>query len=507
MPQGFRPPLHQRTIFVSHTHADNALCDRYVAELRRYGFDVWYDRTNLQAGHHLSDDIQQELERRQAFIVLLTPSAVNSFWVKAEIDAYRSLMARNPSRLMVPVRILPCEVPLLLQGLKWVDATAMPFDAAIAELAATLGAPIDQKRVTRSTRRWQRGRRLRAGCTGLAAVVLIAALVTGLLKLLPVITGGGPSGTPTATTGSTVTTGPSLPDHTFSSFTVPTANSNPQGITAGPDGNLWFTEGSGNKIGRVTPDGKVTEFPLPSANAIPEGIVTGPDGNLWFTEGSASVNKIGRMTTSGIVAEFAIPSASSFARSITVGADSNLWFTEEGTGKIGRITTDGVVTEFTVRPGNSFISSLAKGPDGNIWFTEGTANYVGRITPDGIVAEFPMPSGGQCPLDITKGPDNNLWFREGCARNVIGKVTVTGDITEYPFAGTSDPGGITAGSDGALWFLSQYRGADKIGRMTTDGSVTEYTLSTTDTFGRNITSGPDGYLWFAVGDAIGRFTP
>jgi hypothetical protein len=42
--------------------------------------------------------------------------------------------------------------------------------------------------------------------------------------------------------------GPSITE-----FSVPTAASNPSGITAGPDGNLWFTEFNANKIGRITP--------------------------------------------------------------------------------------------------------------------------------------------------------------------------------------------------------------------------------------------------------------
>jgi streptogramin lyase len=39
---------------------------------------------------------------------------------------------------------------------------------------------------------------------------------------------------------------------TITEFPIPTANSQPRGITAGPDGNLWFTESSGDKIGRIS---------------------------------------------------------------------------------------------------------------------------------------------------------------------------------------------------------------------------------------------------------------
>jgi virginiamycin B lyase len=60
-------------------------------------------------------------------------------------------------------------------------------------------------------------------------------------------------------------------------YPVPTALSNPQGITAGPDGALWFTEDIGNKIGRITTAGVITEYPVPTANSGPGGITAGPE--------------------------------------------------------------------------------------------------------------------------------------------------------------------------------------------------------------------------------------
>jgi hypothetical protein len=79
----------------------------------------------------------------------------------------------------------------------------------------------------------------------------------------------------------------------FMEFVLPTADSQPYGITAGPDGNLWFTEQGSDRIGRITPAGMIAEFLLPNAKSGPIGITTLPDGSLWFTEINA--NKIGVM--------------------------------------------------------------------------------------------------------------------------------------------------------------------------------------------------------------------
>ncbi len=56
-------------------------------------------------------------------------------------------MAQERSRLLLPVRIGPCQVTPFLNALLWIDALAKPFEQAIDEIAAALtvqGAPSAQ---------------------------------------------------------------------------------------------------------------------------------------------------------------------------------------------------------------------------------------------------------------------------------------------------------------------------------------------------------------------------
>lgn len=91
-------------VFVSHAHVDNALCGRYVDTLRACGLDAWYDRQDMHAGHALTTVIERELQDRSYFVVILSPASVQSFWVQMEIAAFRDLLSRDPSRLILPVR-------------------------------------------------------------------------------------------------------------------------------------------------------------------------------------------------------------------------------------------------------------------------------------------------------------------------------------------------------------------------------------------------------------------
>jgi streptogramin lyase len=75
---------------------------------------------------------------------------------------------------------------------------------------------------------------------------------------------------------------------------------------------------------------------------------------------------------------------------------------------------------------------------------------------------------------------------------------------------------IAAGSDGSLWFTYVYRMPDEsgghyapgIGRMSTGGEVTLTVtdLSAAGWIASDITSGPDGALWFVGGSSVGRVT-
>ena len=116
---------------------------------------------------------------------------------------------------------------------------------------------------------------------------------------------------------------------------------------------------------------------------------------------------------------------------------------------------------------------------------------------------YPVPTHNGWIYGITAGSDGALWFTEYNS-NKIGRITTAGVITEYTVpTSNSGPYGIAAGADGALWFTEF--NCDKIGRITTAGIFTEYFLYPHQPSA--ITAGPDGALWFiSDGFEIWRIT-
>lgn len=87
----------------------------------------------------------------------------------------------------------------------------------------------------------------------------------------------------------------------------------------------------------------------------------------------------------------------------------------------------------------------------------------------------------------------------------VRRITTNGTITEFPtLTPFSEPFGIAAGPDGAMWF-TEFNG-NNIGRITPSGTVTELPTPTSRSAPFAIAAGPDGAMWFTEfsGNSIGR---
>jgi streptogramin lyase len=320
----------------------------------------------------------------------------------------------------------------------------------------------------------------------------------------------------------------------------------------------------------ASPPGTVSTIPLPPGIEGLGGLASGWDGNLWFTARfkSNGAGLIGRVSgvdgQSPTVTTF--PSGDDRATSqpsqIVMGRQYDMWFTDPGTDRIGRITFDAqgapIIESFSLPayPGTpqlvpifprDHLWDLAVGSDGNVWYA--TTRYfrpcpgcdaedypvIGKIsdldaaTP--TIEEFAAPdSGGQFEqfTGVAAGPDGRLWysrFREDSTDDtgLVGRVSnltaATPTIEEFKtpflqsgckFAQELQPGRMTAGPDGQLWFGSRTCGAGYLVRVTTDPSPTPPTFTPfavhppqggdfCDPAPNGITAGADSAIWISRG--------
>lgn len=172
----------------------------------------------------------------------------------------------------------------------------------------------------------------------------------------------------------------------------------------------------------------------------------------------------------------------------------------------------GRLTFFSVPPifGTPCVcQGIAVGSDHNLWFTQLEGNLMGRMTVTGSVTQprFPFSIQPAGEAWLTGGPDGALWVTLSDpigAHSKIGRITTQGVATVFPVPGLSTVNGITAGPDGALWFTDRLGSVD---RISITGTVIEFGTGP-GTQPYQITSGPDGNLWFTdFNRRIGRITP
>ncbi|MGA7200449.1 MAG: hypothetical protein WBX26_01360 [Candidatus Cybelea sp.] len=178
------------------------------------------------------------------------------------------------------------------------------------------------------------------------------------------------------------------------------------------------------------------------------------------------------------------------------------------------------IEEFSDLPGNDgyyFPTALTVGSDGQLWIADDAdqdygESVVARVASSGKLtgSYYYYNSASPAFQGIAQGSDGAYWLTDW-ADGVIVRLSAHGKIKRYAVKGDSDLSDIVAGPDGALWFAQ----GDSVGRITTSGKIAIYgtssrrqTTSVWDLGVQDITVGPDGALWFTKksGNAIGRIT-
>ena len=265
-------------------------------------------------------------------------------------------------------------------------------------------------------------------------------------------------------------------------YNLATPGAGPTQLVTAPDGTVWFGENNSSKISKITSSGAITSYTVPSYSyygACVRQLTVGPDGNIWFVD--ANTDQIGRITNSGAITKFAAPLPNQNQLGglfdITFGADGNIWFTLGYTNKIGKMTTNGSWQTYQLPNGDSWPSTIATGSDGALWYTL-NGGKIGRVTTSGQITTYQSIYPESTFSNITRAAGNELWFTD-LSTGKIGKISTSGDFTFYtpPSANISWAYEIIPGPDGAMWFVSQMGEKEYIGRVTGSGEFTEYSFS------------------------------
>jgi tetratricopeptide (TPR) repeat protein len=100
-------------VFISHSTRDDALAARLRQALERLGFSTWVDSRQLRGGDQLEPEIRKAIAEASHLVAILSMNAVNSPWLRREIDLGLERAAAEPDFKVIPILVPPLEVTSL----------------------------------------------------------------------------------------------------------------------------------------------------------------------------------------------------------------------------------------------------------------------------------------------------------------------------------------------------------------------------------------------------------
>jgi hypothetical protein len=99
-------------VFISYSHKDSVYAHRLADEMCRRGISAWID-DRIDYGALWPDVIEENISECDTFVLVMTPHAKSSTWVKNELS-----YAQSKNKLIFP---------LLLEGENWLQVASMEY--------------------------------------------------------------------------------------------------------------------------------------------------------------------------------------------------------------------------------------------------------------------------------------------------------------------------------------------------------------------------------------------
>lgn len=107
-------------LFVSHCTQDADFAQRIAAGLRDAGVEVWIAPNSIHPGEAFVDAIERGLDGTTHFVLIMSPEAFDSNWVKLEMNT--AIRLEREGRLTIsPILYRACKAPLLLGNFQWIE--------------------------------------------------------------------------------------------------------------------------------------------------------------------------------------------------------------------------------------------------------------------------------------------------------------------------------------------------------------------------------------------------
>jgi hypothetical protein len=108
-------------VFISHSSQDKKFVAKLAVDLTVRGIPVWYDSWEMEVGDKLYDRIFTGIDESTILILALSPASINSKWVVKELNAALAKEDRLGRKVIIPIKIAACDVPLAIADRIYAD--------------------------------------------------------------------------------------------------------------------------------------------------------------------------------------------------------------------------------------------------------------------------------------------------------------------------------------------------------------------------------------------------
>jgi hypothetical protein len=128
--------IETKQVFICHDKKDAKLAHKLAEDLNRLGVKVWISPESIDPGESWVDAINRGLEESSHMVVLLTPAAVKSKWVKMETNVAISLEIDDLIQV-IPLDVEPCKTPPLWNSYQMISFR-QDYETGLDQLSASL---------------------------------------------------------------------------------------------------------------------------------------------------------------------------------------------------------------------------------------------------------------------------------------------------------------------------------------------------------------------------------
>ena len=107
--------------FISYSTKDREFVARLARDLAALRVKVWWDRSEMKVGDSLNRKLEEGIAGSRWLVIVLSPNAVSSPWVKKELTAAYVEELERQDVYILPLLYQECDIPLFLRDKVYAD--------------------------------------------------------------------------------------------------------------------------------------------------------------------------------------------------------------------------------------------------------------------------------------------------------------------------------------------------------------------------------------------------